>query len=143
MYAEITAREPRWAGEHLDDAEVVLVAYGTAARVARTAVERAREQGLQGRPVPADHAVALPRPPPSGRSGAARAAVLVVELSAGQMVEDVRLALDGSVPVLLHGRMGGMVPSPDEVVDAARRAWSGTGPTVTLGPARTHQGGVR
>ena len=46
-YAEISEREPRWAGEHLDDAEVVLVAYGTAARVARTAVERAREQGLR------------------------------------------------------------------------------------------------
>ena len=68
IYAEITAREPRWAGEHLDDAEVVLVAYGTAARVARTAVERAREQGFKAglfRPItlwpfPAD------RPPGGG-----------------------------------------------------------------------------
>ena len=50
--------------------------------------------------------------------------MLSVELSAGQMVEDVRLALEGSVPVLHHGRMGGMVPSPDEVVAEMRRAWS-------------------
>jgi 2-oxoglutarate/2-oxoacid ferredoxin oxidoreductase subunit alpha len=141
-YAEITAREPRWAGEHLDDAEVVLVAYGTAARVARTAVERAREQGLKAglfRPITLwpFPAVALQEAADDAR------AVLVVELSAGQLVEDVRLTLGGSVPVMLHGRMGGMVPSPDEVVEAARRAWSGTGPAASIGPAGWHQGGDR
>ena len=47
-------------------------------------------------------------------------------MSSGQMVEDVRLTLDGSVPVLLHARMGGSIPTPDEVVAAARRAWSVT-----------------
>ena len=123
IYAEITAREPRWAGERLDDAEVVLVAYGTAARVARTAVERAREQGLKAglfRPI-----TLWPFPAAALREVASGAhAILVVELSAGQLVEDVRLAMDGDVPVLLHGRVGGMVPSPDEVVAAARRAWS-------------------
>jgi 2-oxoglutarate ferredoxin oxidoreductase subunit alpha len=142
VYAEISAREPRWAVEHLDDAEVVLVAYGTAARVARTAVERAREQGLKAglfRPI-----TLWPFPAAALRAAAEHArAVLVVELSAGQLVEDVRLTLNGTVPVMLHGRMGGMVPSPDEVVEAARRAWSGTGPAVSIGPARTHQGGVR
>ena len=51
-------------------------------------------------------------------------AVLAVEMSAGQLVEDVRLAIEGAVPVFHHGRMGGMVPTPDEVVDAVRRAWS-------------------
>ena len=122
-YAEITAREQRWAGESLDGAEVVLVAYGTAARIARTAVERAREAGLRAglfRPItlwpfPADALCEAAR--------GARA-VLAVEMSAGQMVEDVRLAIEGAVPVFHHGRMGGMVPSPDEVVDAMRRAWS-------------------
>ncbi len=54
--------------------------------------------------------------------------MVAVELSAGQLVEDVRLALDGDVPVLLHGRMGGMVPSPDEVLAVARQAWAGTRP---------------
>jgi pyruvate/2-oxoacid:ferredoxin oxidoreductase alpha subunit len=55
-------------------------------------------------------------------------AVVVVELSAGQMVEDVRLALEGAAPVLFHGRTGGMVPTPGEVVDAVRRAWARTSP---------------
>jgi 2-oxoglutarate/2-oxoacid ferredoxin oxidoreductase subunit alpha len=134
VYAEITEREVRWAGEALDDAEVVLVAYGTAARVARTAVERARVQGIRAglfRPI-----TLWPFPSAALRDAAAGArAVVSVELSAGQMVEDVRLALDGAVPVSLLGRTGGMVPSPDEVVDAARSA-------LAAGRARPSEPGV-
>jgi 2-oxoglutarate ferredoxin oxidoreductase subunit alpha len=134
VYAEIVEREPRWAGERLGDAEVVLVAYGTAARVARTAVERAREEGLRAglfRPI-----TLWPFPAAALRDACHGArAVLTVELSAGQMVEDVRLAVDGALPVLFHGRTGGMVPSPDEVVAAARRAWSVTEPARALGGA--------
>ena len=122
-YAEITVREQRWAGESLDGADVVLVAYGTAARIARTALERAREAGLQAglfRPI-----TLWPFPAEALRQAARGArAVVAVEMSAGQLVEDVRLAIEGAVPVFHHGRMGGMVPSPDEVVDAMRRAWS-------------------
>jgi pyruvate/2-oxoacid:ferredoxin oxidoreductase alpha subunit len=55
-------------------------------------------------------------------------ALLVVELSAGQMVEDVRLAVEGRVPVFFDGRMGGMVPTPDEVLGALRHAYAMTGP---------------
>ncbi len=133
-YAEITDREIRWAGEDLEDAEVILVAYGTAARVARTAVERARSQGLRAglfRPI-----TLWPFPAAELRNAAATArAVLTVELSAGQLVEDVRLAIAGAVPVTLHGRMGGVVPTPDEVVAAARRAWSlaGAGTPIPAG----------
>ena len=122
-YAEIAAKEQRWAGESLDGAEVVVVAYGTAARIARTAVERAREAGLRAglfRPI-----TLWPFPADPLRDAARGArAVLAVEMSAGQLVEDVRLAIEGAVPVFHHGRMGGMVPSPDEVLDAMRRAWS-------------------
>ena len=143
VYKRIEEHEARWAGEQLDDAEVVLVAYGTAARVARTAVERAREHGLAAglfRPI-----TLWPFPAPALRDAALRArAVLVVELSAGQMVEDVRLALEGAVPVFHHGRTGGMVPSPDEVVAAARRAWSVTpGVGRSVRPAPPSHGGVR
>jgi 2-oxoglutarate ferredoxin oxidoreductase subunit alpha len=124
-YAEITAGEVRWAGEQLDGAEVILVAYGTAARVARTAVERARAEGLRAglfRPI-----TLWPFPAAALREAAATArAVLAVELSAGQLVEDVRLAIEGAVPVFHHGRTGGMVPSPDEVITAMRRAWAST-----------------
>jgi 2-oxoglutarate ferredoxin oxidoreductase subunit alpha len=122
-YAEIAAREQRWAGESLDGAEVVLVAYGTAARIARTAVERARGAGLQAGLF---RLITLWPFPAEALRDAARGAraVLAVEMSAGQLVEDVRLAIEGAVPVFHHGRMGGMVPTPDEVVDAMRRAWS-------------------
>ena len=125
VYADIAAHERRWAGEALEDAEVVLVAYGTAARIARTAVERARDDGLRAglfRPI-----TLWPFPADELRTAAAGArAVLAVELSAGQLVEDVRLAIEGAVPVFHHGRTGGMVPSPDEVLTATRRAWSVT-----------------
>ncbi len=119
-YHRIAGHEVRWAGEQLDDAEYVIVAYGTAARVARTAIGRARRAGLQ---------VGLFRPitlwpfPDYQLAEISRTVrgMLVVELSAGQMVEDVRLAVEGRCPVTFDGRMGGMVPTPDEVVAALAR----------------------
>jgi 2-oxoglutarate ferredoxin oxidoreductase subunit alpha len=121
VYEQIVANEVRWAGEQLGDAEIVLVAYGTAARVARTAVERARADGIRAglfRPISL-----WPFPEAALHEAVAGArAAMAVEMSAGQLVEDVRLAVEGSVPVFHHGRMGGMVPSPDGVVEAMRRA---------------------
>jgi 2-oxoglutarate ferredoxin oxidoreductase subunit alpha len=127
-FAAIAEREVRWAGEHIEHAEIVIVAYGTAARVARTAIERAREQGLRAglfRPI------SLWPFPSSRLSGLAKdlRAIVVVEMSAGQMVEDVRLAVEGRTPVFFHGRTGGMVPTPGEVVRALNRAWALTMPT--------------
>ena len=126
-FAQIAEHEVRWAGEYLEDAEIVVVAYGTAARVARTAVERAREHGLPAgifRPI-----TLWPFPSAELRAIAPRLrAVVVLEMSAGQMVEDVRLAVDGRAPVFFHGRTGGMVPTPGEVVDELRRAWATTTP---------------
>ena len=126
-FATIREQEVRWAGELLEDAEIVIVAYGTAARVARTALERARDQGLRAglfRPIslwpfPANRLSTIA---PGVR------AIVVVEMSAGQMVEDVRLAVEGRTPVFFHGRTGGVVPTPGEVVDALSRAWALTAP---------------
>ena len=124
-YRTIEEREVRWAIERLDDAEIAIVAYGTAARVARTAIERARDHGLAAglfRPISL-----WPFPSDALAAVAMRTrAVLVVEMSAGQLVEDVRLAVGDRTPVLLHGRTGGVVPTPGEVVDALRRAWAVT-----------------
>ena len=118
-FAEIAANEVRWAGEQLDDAELVIVAYGTAARVAHSAVALARRQGIRAglfRPISL-----WPYPEAALREVAGRVrGVLCVELSAGQMVEDVRLAVEGRCPVAFHGRTGGMVPTPDEVLEALR-----------------------
>jgi 2-oxoglutarate ferredoxin oxidoreductase subunit alpha len=126
-FAVIAERETRWAGELLDDAEIVLVAYGTSARVARTAIERARDHGIRAglfRPI------TLWPFPSRALSNIARdrRAIVVVEMSAGQLVEDVRLAIEGRTPIFFHGRMGGMVPTPGEVVDVLRRAWARTSP---------------
>jgi 2-oxoglutarate ferredoxin oxidoreductase subunit alpha len=118
-YARIAENEVRWAGEQLDDAELVIVAYGTAARVARGAVLRAR---AEGRRVGLFRPISLwPFPAaPLAEQAARTRGILVVELSAGQMVDDVRLAVEGRCPVAFHGRTGGMVPSPEEVLDALR-----------------------
>jgi 2-oxoglutarate ferredoxin oxidoreductase subunit alpha len=126
-FASITEREVRWAGEQLEDAEIVIVAYGTSARVARTAIERARDIGIRAglfRPISL-------WPFPSSwlwnRAPNLRA-IVVVEMSAGQMVEDVRLAVEGRTPVFFHGRTGGMVPTPGEVLEAVRAASARTAP---------------
>jgi 2-oxoglutarate ferredoxin oxidoreductase subunit alpha len=126
-FAAIVEREARWAGDRLDDAELVIVAYGTAARVARTAIERAREAGLT---VGLFRPVSLwPFPSTALAELAERArGILVLELSAGQLVEDVRLAVEGRAPVVHHGRTGGMVPSPTEVVTALRHLYAITTP---------------
>ena len=126
-YRAIEAAEVRWTGELLDDAELVIVAYGTAARVARSAIRRAREGGLRAglfRPI---SLWPFPSAALAELAGRTRG-ILVVELSAGQMVEDVRLAVEGRSPVAFHGRTGGMVPTPDEVIAALRRLWAITSP---------------
>lgn len=118
-YRAIARHEVRWESWQLEDAEFAIVAYGTAARVARTTVERARERGIR---------VGLFRPItlwPFPTHELARLSrhlkgMLTVELSSGQMVEDVRLAVEGRCPVAFHGRMGGMVPTPDEVAGALK-----------------------
>ena len=119
-FARIAAAEVRWGGEELDDAELVIVAYGTAARVARGAVLAARAAGQRAglfRPI---SLWPFPSEPLAELATRARG-MLVVELSAGQMLEDVRLAVEGRCPVAFHGRTGGMVPTPDEILAALRQ----------------------
>ena len=120
-FAQITQHEVRFATQDLDDAEILLVGYGTAARVAQTACERARAIGIKAcifRPI-----TLWPFPSQALREAAAKVnAVVVVELSAGQMIEDVRLALEGSRPITFIGRTGGMIPTPAAVLETIRDA---------------------
>jgi 2-oxoglutarate ferredoxin oxidoreductase subunit alpha len=112
---QIRAEEQRWETISCDDAEVVVVAFGTAARIARTAVRHAREQGLRAglfRPV-----TVFPFPYQPLEEVAAGKKLLVFELNAGQMLEDVRLAVHDSVPIRFLGRTGGVVPLPEDVLD--------------------------
>jgi len=115
-YNEIREKEVRFEEFQCDDAEYLLVAYGTSARVCQKSVELAREQGIKAgllRPITLF-------PFPSKRINKLADTVrlmLTVEMSAGQMVEDVMLSVNGKVPVFHFGRMGGIIPTPDEVVD--------------------------
>jgi 2-oxoglutarate ferredoxin oxidoreductase subunit alpha len=116
-YGRIAAAETRSEQFHADDAEYLIVAYGLAARIAKGAVEIARAQGIKAgllRPQ-----TLWPFPTTAIRELAERVqGVLVVEMNSGQMIEDVRLAVEGRVPVGFYGRMGGIIPAPDEVVRA-------------------------
>jgi 2-oxoglutarate ferredoxin oxidoreductase subunit alpha len=118
-YRQVSEWEVRFESVMTDDAEVLLVAFGLAARVAHRTVELARDQGIRAgllRPI-----TLFPFPSAEIRRLAENvSSILVVEMNAGQMVDDVRLAVDGSVPVRFHGRMGGIVPSPDEVLEVLK-----------------------
>lgn len=106
-----------------EDAELLVVGYGTAGRIAHTAVEAARASGLK---------VGLLRPQtlwpfPEERISALSdsvSACLVVEMNAGQMIDDVRLAIGGQVPVDFYGRMGGVVPMPDDILAAIEETYA-------------------
>ncbi len=126
VYEAIARPEARAEAYRLDDAEVGVVAYGTAARIARAAVDRARDDGLRAgllRPL-----TLWPFPTAAFARPVAR--WLVVELSAGQMLDDVRLAVAGRAPVAWYGRAGGAVPTPVEVLAAIRRVLRAEGEGV-------------
>ena len=97
-----------------DDAEVLIASYGTAARIAKTAIRQAREAGLRVglfRPI-----TVFPFPYAELREAAQGKQILVVELNAGQMLEDVHLAIQDKVPITFYGKMGGVVPLPDDIL---------------------------
>lgn len=111
----IAAAEVRYESYLCDDAEFLVVAFGTVARIARSAVRQARAAGVK---VGLFRPISLwPFPEAALHECTARAhAVLVVEMNAGQMVEDVRRVAGLQVPVRFRGRMGGMIPLPDEIL---------------------------
>ncbi|MBI4289353.1 MAG: 3-methyl-2-oxobutanoate dehydrogenase subunit VorB [Chloroflexi bacterium] len=120
-FERMRADELRYEGLYLDDAKLVIVAYGSVARVAQTVVKQSREQGL---PVGLLRPISLyPFPYQPIVELAERAkAFLVAELSLGQMVEDVRLAVGKAAPVFHVRRLGGMVLSVEEVCEALAAA---------------------
>ncbi|MBR2359235.1 MAG: 3-methyl-2-oxobutanoate dehydrogenase subunit VorB [Bacteroidaceae bacterium] len=118
-YRLIEENEVRYEEINCDDAEYLIVAFGSCARIAQKAMDDARAQGIK---------VGLLRPitlwPFPSKQIAERAkqvkGILSVEINAGQMVEDIKLAVNCSVPVEHFGRLGGIVPDPDEVVNALK-----------------------
>jgi 2-oxoglutarate ferredoxin oxidoreductase subunit alpha len=117
---EIKANEVRYAEYMMEGAEIVVVAYGTAGRIVQTAVKQARAEGI---PVGLFRPVTMFPFPYERLSEIAQTArhILVVELSAGQMIEDVRLATCERVPISFFGKMGGIVPLPEDVLAEIER----------------------
>jgi len=122
-YHELECTEVRAECWRTDDAEIVLVGYGIIGRVLKAVVELARARGLRAgllRPI-----TLYPFPAPQIRSLAQTAkAFAVVELSTGQMVDDVRLALEGRAPIEFYSRVGGNVPSAEEVLEFLEHAFA-------------------
>jgi 2-oxoglutarate ferredoxin oxidoreductase subunit alpha len=108
-------KEVRFEALHTEDADILLVAFGLSARICQKALELARAQGINVglfRPI-----TLYPFPSEALAEHASRASsLLTVEMNSGQMVEDVRLAVNGQRPVHFTGRMGGMIPSPEDVL---------------------------
>ncbi len=123
-YKIVEENEPMWEEYMMEDAEICVVAFGIASRVAKNAIVAAREEGIK---------VGLIRPitlwpfPSKPLAAAAEQvkAFISVELNMGQMIEDVKLATACKKPVALCNRVGGMIPSPEQVLDSIRKAQKG------------------
>ena len=118
-YRQIEENEVRYETQQCDDAEYIIVAFGSAARLAQKAIETARAEGIKVglfRPI-----TLWPFPKKEIKAMAeGKKGMLVAEINAGQMVDDVRLAVNGAVKVEYFGRLGGIVPEPDEIVEALK-----------------------
>ncbi|MBO5445522.1 MAG: 3-methyl-2-oxobutanoate dehydrogenase subunit VorB [Muribaculaceae bacterium] len=118
-YRRIEENETRWEEIDTEDADYLIISFGSVARISTKAKELAAEEGLKVgilRPI-----TLWPFPSEAIRKAAeGKKGILVVELNAGQMIEDVRLAVHDSLPVKHFGRMGGIIPSPSEIVTALK-----------------------
>ncbi|MBQ1284164.1 MAG: 3-methyl-2-oxobutanoate dehydrogenase subunit beta, partial [Clostridia bacterium] len=123
-YKVVEENEVLYEEYMMDDAEICIAAFGIAARVSKNAINEARKQGIKVgliRPI-----TLWPFPSAQFAKAAERvSSIISVELSMGQMIEDVKLAVEGKVPVTLCNRAGGMIPSPEQVLEAIKAANNG------------------
>lgn len=123
-YKIIEANETRAESYLCEDADILVAAYGATARIARSAVESARAQGIKAglfRPI-----TLWPFPKNELREASKNSkAVLTVEMSMGQMVEDVKAALEYSIPTEFFGRTGGVIPTPNEILNEIKKLAGG------------------
>ena len=123
-YQHMKEHEQRWELYNTDDAELVLVAYGTTARIVKSVVNRLREQGVKAGLLRPITVFPFPEKAFSLLPDTVKA-FLAVEMSAGQIIEDVRLAVNGKHPAYFCGRTGGVIPTPAEITKAALEIMGG------------------
>ena len=121
-YREIEKNEVRYEAIDCDDADYIIVAFGSLARICLKAQEMAREEGIKVgilRPI-----TLWPFPSDVVAEYAKRVkGIISIELNAGQMVEDIRLAVNGAIDVKFYGRLGGIVPTPDEILEVIKKEY--------------------
>lgn len=121
-YREIEKNEVRYEAIECEDADYIIVAFGSIARICLKAQEMAREEGIKVgilRPI-----TLWPFPSDIIAEYAKRVkGIISIELNAGQMVEDIRLAVNGTIDVKFYGRLGGIVPTPDEILDVIKKEY--------------------
>jgi len=118
-YAKMKENETRFEEYNLENAEVVLVAYGTTSRIVKNAIDELKKEGINAgliRPI-----TLWPFPDkPFAELPETTKGICVVEMSCGQMIDDVRIANEGKFPVTFHGRSGGMIPTPQGIIDKVK-----------------------
>lgn len=119
-YKEISDNEIRYEADGVEDADIVLAAFGTTARIVKSAITQLREQGYK---------VGLIRPitlwpfpfQPFQELPESVKGVITIEMNSGQMIDDVKIGVEGRVPVFHYGRYGGMIPVVEEIVEEVKR----------------------
>ena len=123
-YKAIEENEPLWEEFMMEDAEICVAAFGIAARVSKNAIMAARAQGIKVGMIRPITLWPFPKKPFKAAADKCKS-FISVELSMGQMIEDVQLATECKRPVILCNRTGGMIPSPEEVLEAIKKAAGG------------------
>ena len=123
-YKIVEENEPMWEEYMMEDAQYCVVAFGIAARVAKNAVVAAREEGIKVGLIRPITLWPFPKKPLNAAADKVKG-FISVELNMGQMIEDIKLATECKKPVALCNRTGGMIPSPDQVLESIRNAQKG------------------
>ena len=123
-YKMVEENEAMWEEYMMEDAEICIVAFGIASRVAKNAIIAARKEGIKVGLIRPITLWPFPKAPIAAAADKVKG-FISVELSMGQMIEDVKLASQCKKPVALCNRVGGMIPSPDEVLESIRKAQKG------------------
>ncbi len=124
IYDQIAKNETAYEEYMMDDADICIVAYGTTSRIVKNAIVKARQMGIKAgliRPI-----TLWPFPTEPIKEATAKCkAFVAVEMSMGQMIEDVRLAVNGAAPVSFVGTTGGVIPTPDMIIEELERIQEG------------------